>query len=415
MIQMPPRHGKSEFTSKYFPAWALGNFPDNRIILASYGSDLARGFGRKARDLLEQTGPLLFGVDVADDSSAADRWDLKGHDGGMVAVGVGGPITGRGADIAIIDDPLKNQEEAQSQVIRDKQWDWYQSTLYTRLEPGGAIILIMTRWHEDDLAGRLIEEEKAGGDRWTRITLPALAEDNDQLGREPGEPLWPERFDTDQLERIKQAVGPYVWSALYQQRPAPPEGNIFHRDWWQWYDDAPVDLDEVVQSWDMAFKNTQEGSYVVGQAWGRRDADFYLLDQVRQRMNFPATILSVVAMSNRWPKARLKLVEDQANGPAVIATLRRQIAGLVPVQPQGGKEARAAAVAPYVQSGNVYLPRRAAWINDFLSEATAFPNAATDDQVDAMSQALLRLEQSKARKTEWRPDEWGKRRSPWKV
>ena len=393
MVFMPPRHGKSEFISRYSTAWILGKFPDTRIILASYEADFAATWGRKARDLLEEHGPSLFGIRVSGKSSAANRWDIEGHEGGMVTAGVNGPITGKGADIGIIDDPVKNDQEAMSVTYQERTYEWYKSTFRTRLQRDGAIILIMTRWHENDLAGKLLAAQEEEGEKWEVVSLPAIAEDDDPLGREIGQPLCPGLFTKDALESIKKAVGSYWWASLYQQRPSPAEGGIFKRNWWQYYRRVPDRFDEIIQSWDMTFKDTKTADYVVGQVWGRKGADKYLLDQVRDRMDFPATIQAVRTLSAKWPQARAKLVEDKANGPAVIATLKKEISGLIPVEPQGSKESRAWAVSPEVEAGNVYLPDPsiAPWVHDFIEECAAFPNGANDDQVDAMSQALMRL------------------------
>src|SRR5690348_3861723 len=195
MVFMPPRHGKSELVSHYFPAWYLGTRPNRRVILTSYEADFAATWGRKVRDVLAEFGPTLYGVRVRDDSSAANRWDLAEHTGGMVTAGVGGPITGRGADVLIIDDPVKNADDALSATMRERVWEWWRSTAYTRLEPSGAAVLVMTRWHEDDLAGRLLGEMEQGGEHWEVLRLPAIAEEEDDaLGRHPGEALWPQRF-----------------------------------------------------------------------------------------------------------------------------------------------------------------------------------------------------------------------------
>ena len=307
-----------------------------------------------------------------------------------MAAGVGGPITGRGAHVAIIDDPVKNSEDASSKTMRDKTYDWYRSTLRTRLAPGGAIVLVMTRWHEDDLAGRLLAEND---EQWEVISLAALAEAGDPLGRECGVPLWPNRFPQHELKQIQLDLGSQLWNALYQQRPAPMEGDMLKRYWWKYYDAPPAAFDEVVQSWDMTFKDAATSDFVVGQVWGRVGADKYLLDQVRDRLDFPATVQAVRRLTTKWPQASAVLIEDTANGPAVIATLRREIAGIIPVNPMGGKEARAAAVSPQIEAGNVYLPSpiRVGWVQDFVEECAAFPNGANDDQVDAMTQALARL------------------------
>jgi len=403
IIEMPPRHGKSETTSVKFPAWYLGRHPQRRIITASHTATLAARFSMRARNDFAQYAPEVFGLQVNPEVSAMYRWDVLDPDaepgtppGGMIAAGIGGPITGHGADLAIIDDPHKGAEDANSQVQRDAVWDWFRYVLRTRLMPDAAIILVLTRWHEDDLAGRLIAQAAADpeADQWTILRLPALAEDDDDpLGREHGKALWPERYDKRALEAIKATVGSYVWAALYQQRPAPAEGGVFKRDWWRFYRQPPTRFDELIQSWDMAFKDTKTSNYVVGQIWGRSGADKYLLDQVRARLDFPGTIQAVRSLSAKWPKARAKLVEDRANGPAVIATLKREVSGLIAVEPQGSKEARAAAVSPEVEAGNVYLPDPAIapWIHDYIEELAAFPTGQYDDQVDATTQALLRL------------------------
>jgi hypothetical protein len=225
LVTMPPRHGKSSLCSHYFPAWYLGNYPGLNVILASYEADFAASWGRRARDVLEEHGPPVFGVRVSRDSSAANRWEIAGHGGGMMTAGVGGPLTGKEANVIILDDPVKNDQEANSPTYREHLWEWYRATLYTRLEPGGAIILIQTRWNQDDLAGRLLQEMEDGGERWDVLRFPALAEDNNPLGREPGEPLWPQRFNKKRLQEIRRTISSYWWAALYQQRPAPAPGQ----------------------------------------------------------------------------------------------------------------------------------------------------------------------------------------------
>lgn len=409
MVFMPPRHGKSEVCSKKFPAWYEGRNPDKEIIICSYAADLAYDFSRIARDTLRERGPELWEVKVSSDSSAVGRWGIEGKRGGCVAAGVGGPITGRGAHVGIIDDPFKNAEEASSETIREKVWEWYRSTFRTRLAPGGAIVLVMTRWHEDDLAGRLIAEMQAAGEQWVIIEMQAEAEEDDPLERAVGETLWPEYgFDKAWAAATKVAVGSYFWQALYQQRPSPPEGEMLKRGWWRYYTAIPGDLQEVIQSWDMTFKDSDGSDYVTGGVWGRKGADKYLLDQVRGRMDFPATLAAVKALTAKWPQARAKLVEDKANGPAVIAMLKREIPGLIAVEPQGSKAARVAAVSPEIESGNVYLPDPsiAPWVGDFVEECAAFPNGKHDDQVDQMSQALLRFAQRRSRPPVPKPKGW---------
>lgn len=211
LVTMPPRHGKSEFLSLYFPTWYLGVWPDRRVMLASYEASFAESWGRKSRDMMREVGCEVFGVRVRESPSAASHWEIEGREGGMSTAGVGGPLTGKGADLLIIDDPIKNAEEANSPTIREKIWDWYRSTAYTRLEPDGVVIVIQTRWHEDDLAGRVLRDADEGGEPWRVVNMPAI----DEAGR----PLWPERFPIDKLRRIERTLSPYFWSALYQQKP----------------------------------------------------------------------------------------------------------------------------------------------------------------------------------------------------
>lgn len=246
LITAPPRHGKSTLTSHYFPAWYLGTFPDRRIILASYEADFAASWGRKARDVLEEYGPL-FGVLLRGDSKAANRWDLIERRGGMMTAGVRGPLTGKGADIFIIDDPTKDAEEARSPTIREKTWDWFKSVAYTRLEPNASIVIITTRWHADDLAGRLLAKAKEDGEeQWEVFNLPAIAGESDMLGRQPGEALWPERFPLSTLRTIERTTEAYWWACLYQQDPAPEGGTEWPKEYFEWpglwFDEWPTDI-----------------------------------------------------------------------------------------------------------------------------------------------------------------------------
>jgi predicted phage terminase large subunit-like protein len=296
----------------------------------------------------------------------------------------------------IIDDPIKNAEEAFSETIRRKHKDWYQSTLRTRLEPDGAIVLVMTRWNTDDLAGWLLEEaKKEGGEQWEVLSLPAIAEiDNDVLGRKKGEALFPERFPIDALLKTKTTSGSYFWAAMYQQRPAPEGGNIIHREWLKLYNyklARDMKFEMIIQSWDMSFKETNDSSYVVGQIWGKKGADKYLLDQVRRQMGFVDTLSSFRLLTAKWPQATAKLVEDKANGTAVMDTLKHEIAGIVAVEPEGSKVARAYAVSPQFEAGNIYIPDSALWAQDYIEELVAFPNAMNDDQMDATSQGIKYL------------------------
>ena len=405
MITMSPQEGKSTRISRRFPTWLLTRNPELRIAICSYEHGVARRWGRAIRNDITEHPEL--GLAVRPDTSAAHEWQLEGHEGGVYCVGIGGALTGRPVDVLLLDDPVKGPKEAESSTFRDNAWDWWESVGSTRLAPGAPACLIMTRWHEDDLAGRLVREEP---DTWTVLNIPAQADhrpeqgETDPLGREPGEFMVSARGRTvEQWSKIKDQRGSRVWNALYQGRPSPGDGLVFQRDWWKYYtqpqwietDGACLALsfDEVVQSWDMAFKDTDGADFVVGQVWGRRGENAYLLDQVRGRLSFVDTCMKVRALSARWPDAHAKLVEDKANGTAVINQLRSIVGGLIPVEPSGSKVARAAAVSPYVEAGNVWLPAPEvhAWVDGFVEECVSFPLASHDDQVDACSQALNRL------------------------
>lgn len=391
VIELPPRHSKSMTVTETFPSFFIGRDHNRRVIEISYGDTLARKFGRANRDKIERFGPDIFDVRIDSRNSSATNWSIQGGRGGMISAGIGGSITGEGADLLIIDDPIKNRREADSVTYREFLWNEWQNTLLTRLQPGGSVIILMTRWHEDDLIGRILEQDER---EWNRIRIPAIAEETDLIGREEGEPLWPEiGFNLEWAEQTKKAVGSRTWAALYQQKPSPGEGSLFKRAWLKYYKALPGRFDEVLQSWDCAFKDTKASDYVVGQIWGRVGAYYYLLDQVRGKMDFPATISAIRNLSAKWPAAHAKLVEDKANGPAVISVLKTQISGLIPVNPEGGKETRAAAVSPSFESGNVFLPDPsiAPWVNDYVEELTTFPLGKNDDQVDSTTQALMRM------------------------
>lgn len=390
MIFMPPRHGKSMTVTETFPSYYFGKFPDKRVIEISYSGELAQEFGKKNRDKVAEFGHALFDIDLSGVQATKTNWEIDGTGGGMISAGVGGAITGKGADLLIIDDPIKNRQEAESEAYRGNLWDEYQSTISTRLHAGGAIILILTRWHEDDLAARLLNPEYGKVEDWKILSLPAISEDDDDaLGREPGEPLWPERgYDLDWLEQKKQSVGTYAWSSLYQQHPTPSTGAMFKRSWWKYWKVLPSGLTEYTQSWDCTFKDITTSDYVVGQLWARKGPDRYLIDQVRGRLSFTETVQAMRQFSAKWPQAARKLVEDKANGTAVMDVLRKELPGLTPVEPFGGKVARAYAVTPYAEAGNIYLPDPtvAPWVMDYVEEMASFPSGKNDDQVDATSQ-----------------------------
>ena len=399
IVELPPRHGKSWLISKWTPTWFLSWYPNKRVILTSYEADFAASWGRMVRNQISDSDGK-FGITISDDSSAADRWETK-EGGGMVTAGVNGPITGRGGDLMLVDDYCKNAEDADSPTKRKKTIEWWQSTFYTRREPNASIIVLSTRWHEGDLIGYLLGPENETRDSWTRIRLPALAEQNDVLGRMVGEALCPERYDEEDLDDIKRNVGTRTWTALYQQRPAPEQGAIVKREWWRLYnldgedgiDKLPVEFDIIVQAWDLTFTDSKTSDYVVGVVWAKAGANCYLLDMVRDRMSFTETISAIEKLSRKWPQTEAKYVEQAANGFALIDMLKSKISGLIPVKPLGSKIARANAVSPRVEAGNVWLPHPsvAPWVTDIIEEWASFPAGEHDDIVDAMCHGLIKL------------------------
>jgi predicted phage terminase large subunit-like protein len=393
MVTMPPRHGKSEHCSHWFPTWDIALDPTDRIILCSYEAEFAAKWGRACRRSMEEHYPIL-GARIVEDSRAAHRWETT-HGGGMSTAGVGGPITGRGGNVLVLDDPIKNAEEANSRTIRDHLWDWWQSTFLTRLEPDGVIVLIMTRWHEDDLIGRLLNSPESKF--WRKLDLPAVAEENDPLGRDIGAALWPERYDELALENIKAESGTRVFSALYQQHPSPAEGAGINRAWWKWYDEAPPleSFDQIIQSWDPTFKAVDTSDYVACGVWGRKGGDIYGLDGIRKRMNGPDTLKAIEAVDKQWPLAKWLLMEDTASGSMICDILERERGHVMRIKPRGQKETRlhwgVNAAAAVTERGQVWLPRNRKWALDLVDEAAQFPHGAHDDMVDQFSQAINHL------------------------
>lgn len=430
IISVAPQEGKSVRVAGDFPAWWLAQRPDARVVMASYSSSLAARNGRQIRRRISDND---LGIEIADDNGSVQDWTLKGYEGGVLSVGVGSGLTGRPADLMIIDDPIKDRKEADSETYRENVWNWWTDTASTRLAPGAPVVLILTRWHHDDLAGRLMKQDASQDEenpdavaqdtydhydpekplvpnRWTLLNIPAQADfdenkgEKDILGRAYGEFMVSARRRTqEQWEARKRTAGPFAWASLYQGRPTPGSGDLFPEKWAEY--DHPLHVEmpngtcivpgahEVIQSWDMTFKDTAGSDFVVGQVWARFGTDAYLVDMVRRRMAFNATKEAVKALSAKWPQASAKFVEDKANGPAVINALQRTVPGLIPVEPDGGKVSRAAAVSPFIHSGNVILPTAKLLPNvtHLHLEAEQFPAGAHDDTIDAMSQAINRI------------------------
>ena len=418
IVSMPPRSGKSTMTSMYFPLWLLRRHPEWDIVMTSYAESLTLGWAKNIRYLIENRPDL--GIALKRDAGALGRWETVEH-GSMYAIGTGGALTGRGAKVLIIDDPVADFAAAHSMRIRDSLWNWWLSVAQTRLEPPYLVLVTMTRWHEDDFAGRLLSMEHEGNPKdWEQVRLPAIAEQGDILRRPEGAPLLSPILEETPEQAVarwdvtKQAVGSYTYASMYQQRPAPQKGAIFDVGWWRFWTSDPTKATEDgrvvyldpstlsgarwLDSWDCAFKGGESStSYVVGQRWVRNKANRYLVAQVRGRWSFTETIRKMRAWAEpESPYGQFvheRLIEDKANGPAIIETLREEIAGIKPVNPGTSKEARARAITPEVESGNVYLPHptEAGWVTDLLSELRNFPHDTHDDQVDALTQALSKL------------------------
>jgi len=417
IINMPPRHGKSMTFSEYLPLWYIDNNPTHTVLLTSYEADLAYDFGRKVRDHMLSNPYCL--TRLKQNVLAQQRWETS-EGGGMVSASVGGPITGRGGQLLIIDDPIKNWKDAHSELMRQSQRDWYTSTFYTRAEPGASIILIMTRWTETDLTAYLLGDEN--DEEWEIINLPAIAEENDMMGRAVGEALCAARYDKVALARIRKVVKEQKWAGLFQQRPAPIEGNLFQRGWWKRWKILPARINDELISLDCAFENIGDSSFVVMQHLLRVKGEFFVIAQVRGRMTFTETKEAF----KDFCKARLhvseKLIEAKANGPAVISEIGALVGGIRKWQPKG-KEAQAIVVSPYVEAGNVYIPDASVegqdWMGVYIEEFAAFPNGKHDDQVDTTCQGILRLIEKRGRTSEINIDaeilDGLGRHSPWSM
>lgn len=415
MVLMPPGHAKSTYASVLFPAWWVGKNPHQSMLAASYADDLAHSFGRRVRNLVgSDEFREIYGFGLSDNSKAADRWSVQapnkraGEQGGEYkAAGVGGAITGRRADLGLIDDPVKGREEADSATVREKTWQWYLSDFRTRLKPGAAIVLIQTRWHEDDLSGRILPHDYDGrcgwqtardGEQWFVLSLPAIAEsDNDPLGRQAGEALWPEWMSEAALEQERLSQGPRNWASLYQQRPAPLEGALFKPERIKTIESLPAHL-TLVRGWDLA-ATEQTGAnnpdWTVGAQLGKdSEGRFYIVDIVRLRGSpheVETAVLNTASQDGR--DVRLSLPQDPGQaGKAQALYFTRRLAGysVQTSRESGPKETRAMPFASQVEAGNVMM-KRAPWNDALLEEMRAFPNGVKDDQIDALSRAFEML------------------------
>jgi predicted phage terminase large subunit-like protein len=407
IVQMPPRHGKSECVSKKFPAWFLGRNPKKEMIVCSYSADLAYDFSRISRDTFLEWGPRLFDVELSQDSSAVTRWGIAGYRGGMTAAGVGGPITGRGAHVAIIDDPFKNWQDAASKTIRENVWNWYRSTLRTRLAPSGAIIIVMTRWHQDDIVGRILKES---GDDWEVIKLPAIAEKNDSMGREIGEALWPERFPNQELAEIQKDLGSYLFSSLYQQSPRAGDGILFKRSWFRYFHEEELegikyyilhgtDTEKriaasdcmIFQMVDAAATENEKSDYFVASTWAvSPEKDLLLLDVFRERAETTKHKQIMRNLYDQWRPA-FQGVENKTFGLNIIQDCARDGLPIRPLKADTDKVSRSRPVSARYEIGTVYHRQNASWLFDWEDELISFPNGEYDDQVDTAAYAGIEV------------------------
>lgn len=415
--EIPVRHGKSEFTSKFLPAWFIGRFPWKRVGLASYEADFASQWGRKTRDVLEEWGEPVFGVRVRQDTRAANRWYVEWNDdgrwvtrdGGMFTAGVGGPMLGMGFDLLIIDDPFKNAAEANSKTQRDKIWEWFQAVALTRVEPGGSVIVVQSRWHEDDLIGRIKREQSAGtaGRKYRSISLPALAEDGDILGREVGEALFPYRYSADVLEKIKKDIGSYYFSAQYQQRPQPAEGGLFKRQHFRYFsiegnivkvrrEEDRIDQYRrrdcwVFQTIDPTASNRSSADYFVITTFLVTPVyDLCVLDQFREQIEGAEQKRLIAQAFRRW-QPQVQAVEVKSMGLTLYQECRNMGLPVYALKTDSDKFTRAVPVSARMEAHTVFFKDGAPWLDDLESELLYFPRGANDDQVDTLAYGAIVL------------------------
>lgn len=423
IVQVAPRRGKSELVSRRLPAYFFGKFPDRNIIAASYGADLAQAMNRdvqriidsdRYRDIFPDT--RLSGVNVKTTSKGAyirtsDKFEIVNHTGMYRSAGVGGGITGMGADMVILDDLIKDMAEAMSPKRKQVIWDWYTSTLSTRLSKIGKVIVVATRWAEDDLSGRLLAQAKVDpkADQWEVVSLPEEFSENHEYKhpedkRSEGDLLWPDWFPEDVISKTKASVGSRVWASLYQQEPAPKGGTIVKKSWIRRFKEIPESPNKkLVLSVDCSFKASEGSDFVVLGLWCIMGPNKYLIHLSRARMTIIDTIAELRDIHDRFKGINYTLIEDKANGSAIIDMIKDKIKGVIPFNPgQDSKIARFSAIAPQIEAGNLLVPdkyyepnrEKFPWCTDvldiFIDELTIFPNAAHDDTVDMTSQLFLK-------------------------
>jgi predicted phage terminase large subunit-like protein len=399
IINMPPRHTKSEFASYLLPSWYLGKFPKKKVIQCSNTAELAVGFGRKVRNLVgsEAYARVFPGVHLRQDSKAAGRWATN-EGGEYFAIGVGGTVTGKGADLLIIDDPHSEQEAAAAAHNADvyqKVYEWYTSGPRQRLQPGGTIVIVMTRWADGDLTGRVLKDaiQRQTGEQWDLIELPAILPS--------GKPLWPEFWSLDELAALKEELPAGKWNAQYQQKPTGEEGAIVKREWWKvWDKERPPACEFLIQSWDTAFTKNERSDYSACTTWGvfymnedPNDVNVILLDAFQERMEFPELKAKAQELYHEWEPDAF-IVEAKAAGSPLIFELRRMGISVSEFTPTRGNDkfVRLNSVTDLFKSGKVWAPDKK-WAYEVIEQMASFPNSSHDDLVDSSTQALIRFRQ----------------------
>lgn len=406
IISIPPRHGKSEITTKKAPAWFMGKYPNDELIMASYSQEMINDFSRIARNTLREHEEV-FGVQLATDKQSVNEWGLQGTRGTVKASGIGGGLTGKGARVALIDDPHKDWEEAQSKLQRDKVWNWYKSVLRTRLSPDGSIILIMTRWNADDLAGRLLKEAQEGGEEWEEIKIKAIADDSDILGRNNGEALWEERYPLKSLLEIKKTLGSIMFNALYQQSPTNETGSIFKAQYFQYfYDDGNTLYLEnengvkkfmkseckLFMSGDTATKIKEINDYTVFNTfYVTPDKDILFYDIYKEKIEIPDQYRTLTNVYNRY-RHRIIGIEDKQSGTGLIQQGIRDGLPIKALQADTDKVTRSMTISIYYENKKVYHRKNAHWLTDFEEELSSFPFSLHDDIVDTVSNAGIMVQ-----------------------
>lgn len=406
IVEMPPQTGKSMTITETFPSYYLIKNPDKHVMLAAYSDSLTKGFGIKNLTKFNDLAGDMDNLALSKRKHTANEWNIEGHQGGMFATTVLGQSTGKPADLLIIDDPFSGMVAADSSTMRDKVWETFTGNFLARISANASIIVIMTRWNVDDLSGRLLKQNALP---WEELRVPAIAEEDDPIGRKVGDPILPQLGKNKKFyKQMLDVSGNRVFSAEYQQRPVKQGGNIFKESNLQYYVQStdkereygeldnpnvsiiPDHFDKVWSSWDLTFTSSEMSDYVAGQTWAKKGSSLYLIDRVHARMEFPDQVRAIKAMAARHPEATKVIIEKKANGAAAITELQSQISGIQAVVPTRDKVARADAILGYWDARNIFIPhpKDAPWVNKMIDEWIGFPNMQHDDEVDAMTQAL---------------------------